>query len=93
MSIIRKNITLDEIEFELFKQYSLQLNLSFSEFLRKSAHHMIKEIENQELSSFLEMNAPYLSEIEELQILDYLDEHAKEFGEDEGVELKLEDFL
>lgn len=87
--MLRKNISIDEKEYNIILNYIRSNNISFSEFLRETALTFIKKQEELDLLQFLNDNCEYMSkeENEEIRKMNI------DFSEIEGRAIKLEEIL
>ncbi len=86
---VRKSITLKEDEYEIIKEYTKKIGMSFSEFIRKSSLSVIKQEEDLALSEFMNKHLEQVSK-EEQEEIDALN---IDFSNKNGKEMSINDFL
>jgi len=88
MSMLRKNITIPQEDYQVIKDFSRKTGISFSELIRKGVLQYVKEAENMNLSRLLNENCPYASDEEQKEFEEFI----KTYDDtDEGEELTIED--
>ncbi len=87
--IVRKNITLDERDYNIIATFASNNGLSFSEMLRKTALDFIDRAENMELLQYMNANLESVSDEEqaEIEALDI------DFNDLTGAEMSVKDVL
>lgn len=93
MSMIRKNITMPEDDYETIKRFSQKLGLSFSEFLRTNALDFIKKSENLDLLDFLNEHCSFISEEEQMDLNAVLQNNHIDLNSSNGKQLSLDELL
>lgn len=87
---LRKNITLNDVDFNRINKFAKNNGMSFSEFLRKAAIKYIEMSENIDLLEFMIKNCKPLSEREQKDLnsidVDYEDTTAKEISLDDFIQ-------
>ncbi|PIF04900.1 MAG: hypothetical protein CSA86_00180 [Arcobacter sp.] len=86
---IRKSITLKEDEYEIIKEYTKKIGMSFSEFLRKSSLRVIKQEEELSLALFMNKHLEMVCDEEQKEI----DNLNIDYSNKNGKEVNINDFL
>ena len=89
--MIRKSITIEESEYEKLNNIAHREKISFSEVIRKAMNIYIEQYEDISLSEYIKKNCSYVSDEEEKELLDWLNE--SDLDSDEGSELTLEQII
>lgn len=86
---LRKNITLNKVEYETISLFAKKQGLSFSEFLRKTALAAAEKSEEVDLLDFLINNTEFVGAEEQKEF----DEMNIDFNNLEGRELTIDEVL
>ena len=92
---VRRNIVMQENEYEEIKGFADKERISVSELLRKAAKFYIESQEELSLSEYIKKNSGYVSKEEQIELDEWLEELRKDpdYDENEGSELTLEQIL
>ncbi|MBP9478128.1 MAG: CopG family transcriptional regulator [Sebaldella sp.] len=95
MATLRKLITIPDSDFEKMSNFAQKERISFSELIRKATTTYIEDQEKMNLSEYLKAHCDTVSEEEEKEILQMLEElrNDPEYDENVGSELTLEQIL
>ncbi|MDP8078391.1 MULTISPECIES: hypothetical protein [Phocoenobacter] len=87
--IVRKNITLEEQDYNAILSFANKNGLSFSEMLRKTALDFIEKSENMDLLQYMNVNLESVSDEEQAEI----DALNIDFDDLTGEEMSVKDVL
>lgn len=90
MSMLRKNITIPEEDYQVIKDFSRKTGISFSELIRKGTIQYVKNYEKRDLAKFLKENCGYVDEKEQKEFEEFMKTYD---STEEGEELAIEDIL
>lgn len=92
---VRRNIVMQDEEYEEIKGFADKQRISVSELLRKATKIYIKRQEELSLSQYIKENCGYVSKEEQEELNEWLEDlkNDPEFDRNDGSELTLEQII